>query len=79
MGVATWQTASAPNDSTGVNKHNNGILPNRMMIFFSAGRRVPQFRRNFVRLLKLRARLRLLSFLMKSQSQIIMRFGIPSA
>src|SRR6266566_10099639 len=76
VGDATSQTASAANAARGVRSISNRIFV--AIIFLRALRagRVPQLRRNLKRLLKLGARFRLLSFLMKGQCKIIVGFGI---
>src|SRR5438309_11896624 len=73
IGGATTQTRSAATATKGVRNITNRIL---MQIIFLWAGRVSQLRRNLVRLLELRARFRLLSFLMKGQCKIIVRFGI---
>src|SRR2546422_873336 len=74
MGDATSQTASAANAARGVRSISNRILVAIILSLRVWG--VSQFRPNLIRLLELGARFRLLSFLMKGQTEIIVCFGI---
>src|SRR5713101_4990700 len=76
MGDATSQTASSATAARRVRSISNRIFV--AIIFLRALRagRVSQLWRDLKRLLELGARFRLLSFLMKGQSEIIVCFGI---